>query len=194
MHNLRGEGSSAAVSAAARTGIGVVTLNSRMVSKEYPAAACNSMISGATRGGSRRAHDRPTRGLPDPRSSSSQTAIESRELVTGGSIDGRRFGAYSSLMSSEQRVGTGLREARVRPESAAQYPWAPAGIWTPAGDLATDARRHGASGDAPDRPDLRALPEAAFEFRGGAPELTLRDRARTRWTDHPARASGRRML
>jgi hypothetical protein len=97
-------------------------------------------------------------------------------------------------MSSLLRAGPGLREARVRSEAAAQYPWAPPGIWTPAGDLATEARRHGAAGDASLQPDIRVLSEDAFEFRGGAPELTLRDRARTRWTDHPGRATGRRML
>jgi hypothetical protein len=82
----------------------------------------------------------------------------------------------------------GLREGRVRPEAAHAYPWAPRDEWLPAGELANLAVRH--SGEFPTR--RRALADEVFEFRGGRPELVLRRRARTRWSDHPAQVSGTR--
>ncbi|HET7423169.1 MAG TPA: hypothetical protein VFJ92_06395 [Gemmatimonadales bacterium] len=67
---------------------------------------------------------------------------------------------------------SGIREARLRPEASEQYPGAPAGVWLPAGSLASNLR-------------AQRLPEGAFEFRGGRPEAPTRYRIRTRWGDHP---------
>lgn len=78
----------------------------------------------------------------------------------------------------------GLREARLRPEATARCAWAPQHVWLPASTLADSALRNGAAADQRGRTGGRALPDDAFEFRGGIPELTLSRRARTRWTDH----------
>ena len=98
------------------------------------------------------------------------------------------------MMTSRLASTPRLREARLRPEAAADHPWAPVGVWTPASTLADEARRNGAHGKHADPPEVRALSEEAFEFRGGAPEMTLSRRARTRWTDHLGSATGRRLL
>jgi hypothetical protein len=66
----------------------------------------------------------------------------------------------------------GIREARLRPEASGRFPAAPAGVWLPAGRLASDLR-------------AQRLPDDAFEFRGGRPEAPTRYRIRTRWKDHP---------
>ena len=75
-----------------------------------------------------------------------------------------------------------LRQARVRPEAGARFPWAPAGTWLPASTLATAALTHaGHAGEAEAR---RVMSDDLFEFRGGRPEAVLRRRARTRRSDH----------
>jgi hypothetical protein len=84
----------------------------------------------------------------------------------------------------------GLREARLRPEAAADCPWATPDVWHPAATLAAQALRHSGGGVMAAGRQHRALPEHAFEFRGGLPELALRSRARTRWSDHPSRWRG----
>ena len=74
-----------------------------------------------------------------------------------------------------------LRQARLRPGAIERYPWARENTWMPASAMATDALKH-----APPCAGVgyeRVLPNDAFEFRGGRPEASLRDRARTRWTD-----------
>jgi hypothetical protein len=86
-----------------------------------------------------------------------------------------------------------VREARVRREAASNRPWAPRDVWLPAGALADMALRE----LDPAAGRQRALPDDAFEFRGGRPEIALRRRARTRRSDHPSQVtvssgSGRR--
>ena len=90
-------------------------------------------------------------------------------------------------MSPHHSTSLGLREARLRPEAAARCPWAPAEVWLPASTLATKALKHAGTDVIVTQARHRALPEDAFEFRGGSPELALRSRARTRWSDHPRR-------
>jgi hypothetical protein len=53
------------------------------------------------------------------------------------------------------------------------------GVWTSAAQLADEVRRKNGN------PEERPLVDEDFEFRGGVPELSLRRRARTRWSDHP---------
>jgi hypothetical protein len=86
-----------------------------------------------------------------------------------------------------------LRQARLRPEAGARFPWAPTGTWLPASTLAGAALRHTVEAGR-SAPDARALPDEAFEFRGGRPEATLRRRARTRRSDYsyPSAALQRR--
>jgi hypothetical protein len=72
-----------------------------------------------------------------------------------------------------------LREAKLRADAAARYPGLPIGEWLPAARLASECR---VSGIDP-APGTRVLADSAFDFRGGAPELVLRPRARTRWED-----------
>lgn len=94
-------------------------------------------------------------------------------------------------MSNSFVTASPLREVRLRSEWAAQYPGVPVGVWLPACRLASEVRRAdisepgkaGASGRL-DGGSGR-LPDDAFEFRGGRPELVYRPRARTRWSDHP---------
>ena len=81
-----------------------------------------------------------------------------------------------------------LREARLRPEAAARVQWAPSGVWLPASTLAADALRHATEVD----PCARALGDEVFEFRGGRPEAGRRTQIRTRRSDHPGPAYGRR--
>ena len=90
-------------------------------------------------------------------------------------------------MSTHHSASLGLREARLRPEAAARCPWAPAEVWLPACTLASKALQHDESADRASHARRRALPDDAFEFRGGRPELALRPTARTRWGDHPRR-------
>jgi hypothetical protein len=85
-----------------------------------------------------------------------------------------------------------LREARLRPEAAARCPWATADVWLPASTLADKALKNAGEGVTAAGAGRRALPEDAFEFRGGRPELTLRPGARTRRSDHPRRWTGGR--
>ena len=74
-----------------------------------------------------------------------------------------------------------LRQARLRPGAIGRYPWARENTWMPASAMAADALRHAPPSAAAGHE--RLLPNDAFEFRGGRPEASLRDRARTRWTD-----------
>ena len=90
-------------------------------------------------------------------------------------------------MSPHHSASLGLREARLRPEAAARCPWAPAEVWLPASTLATKALKHAGGDVMVTQAHRRALPDDAFEFRGGRPELALRPGARTRWGDHPRR-------
>jgi hypothetical protein len=83
--------------------------------------------------------------------------------------------------SSEPFDAPVLRQARLRPSAIGRYPWARQNTWMPASAMAADALR-----DAPPPAaggHERLLPNDAFEFRGGRPEASVRDRARTRWTD-----------
>jgi len=90
-------------------------------------------------------------------------------------------------MSPHHSTSLGLREARLRPEAAARCPWAPAEVWLPACTLASKALQHAGGDVRTTQARHRALPDDAFEFRGGRPELALRPTARTRWGDHPRR-------
>ena len=93
-------------------------------------------------------------------------------------------------MPTDSILPPGLREARVRRELADVFPWAPRDAWLPAGALADMAVRY--TREVPSR-HHRALPDDAFEFRGGRPEATLRRRARTRWSDYPPQVPGGRL-
>ena len=78
-----------------------------------------------------------------------------------------------------------IREARLRPEGGERYPGVAVGVWLPASQvgveyLALTAAEPSSAGAAG-----RVLADEAFEFRGGAPEIALRRRARTRWADYP---------
>jgi hypothetical protein len=81
-----------------------------------------------------------------------------------------------------------LREARLRLDAADRVQWAPSGVWLPASTLAAQALRQAAEVD----PRARALGEDAFEFRGGRPEAPRHTQVRTRRSDHPGPAYGRR--
>jgi hypothetical protein len=81
-----------------------------------------------------------------------------------------------------------LREARLRPEAADRVQWAPTDVWLPASTLAAYALQQATEVD----PRARALGDDAFEFRGGRPEAERRTRIRTRRSDHPGPALGRR--
>ena len=99
-------------------------------------------------------------------------------------LDARPPRPYGSIMSDS--FVTLLREARLRPQWAARYPGVPVGVWLPASRLASEVRR--ADIAEPDEGGASGrLPDDAFEFRGGRPELVYqaRARARTRWADHP---------
>lgn len=78
-----------------------------------------------------------------------------------------------------------VREARLRPEAAEQYPGLPVAVWLPASQVAAECLAQTAAERSFANPITRALGDEAFEFRGGAPEIALRRRARTRWTDYP---------
>lgn len=81
-----------------------------------------------------------------------------------------------------------LREARLRPEAADRVQWAPTGVWLPASTLAAQALEHADEVD----PRARPLGDDTFEFRGGRPEAVRRTQIRTRRSDHPSPAYGRR--
>ena len=84
-----------------------------------------------------------------------------------------------------RRGVTRLREARLRLEAAARYPGVPAGEWLAAGSVATRFVDRQGVGRVFAEIARRTLPDDAFDFRGGSPEMLLRQRARTRWADHP---------
>jgi hypothetical protein len=111
-------------------------------------------------------------------------------------IDAGAGGPYYIGMSTQLSPALGLREARLRPEAAARCPWATADVWLPASTLADKALKNTLKNTGHDvsaaPAGRRALPEDAFEFRGGRPELRLRAGARTRWSDHPRRWTGGR--
>jgi hypothetical protein len=77
-----------------------------------------------------------------------------------------------------------IREARLRPEGADRYPGVPVGVWVPAFRIAAETQVRAGAAMAQSR--QRLLADEVFEFRGGAPEMALRRRARTRWVDYPA--------
>ena len=80
-------------------------------------------------------------------------------------------------MLGENEGNPEIREARLRPEFADQYPWMRAGAWYLAATIAS-ARLHE---DPPPPRHLRLLPDDHFEFRGG---LELRSsNSRTRRSD-----------
>jgi hypothetical protein len=83
--------------------------------------------------------------------------------------------------SSEPFDAPVLRQARLRQGAIGRYPWARQNTWMPASAMAADALRHAPPPAAAGHE--RLLPNDAFEFRGGRPEASVRDRARTRWTD-----------
>src|SRR6476469_8665343 len=93
-------------------------------------------------------------------------------------------------MTALPSPGSGLRESRLRPEAAERCPWVAANMWLAASTLADEALGHGADGGKASQAGRRALPDDAFEFRGGRPELALRSRARTRWSDYPGPSKG----
>jgi hypothetical protein len=83
------------------------------------------------------------------------------------------------------RTGSTIREVLLRPEAAERYPGVPVGVWLPASQVASQCRSHTGAETSSGPAAGRVLAEEAFEFRGGAPEIALRRRARTRWADHP---------
>jgi hypothetical protein len=98
-------------------------------------------------------------------------------------------GSYLHCMTSDHTLGgSGLREARLRPEAADRVQWAPTGVWLPASTLAAQALNQAAEVD----PRARALGDDVFEFRGGRPEAARRTKIRTRRSDHPGAGYGRR--
>jgi hypothetical protein len=78
-----------------------------------------------------------------------------------------------------------IREARLRPEGAERYPGVPVDVWVPAFRAASDSQTRAAAEAPAGQARQRILADEVFEFRGGAPELALRRRARTRWADYP---------
>ena len=78
-----------------------------------------------------------------------------------------------------------IREARLRPEGAERYPGVPVDVWVPAFRAASDSQTRAAAEAPAGQARQRILADEVFEFRGGAPELALRRRARTRWADDP---------
>jgi hypothetical protein len=78
-----------------------------------------------------------------------------------------------------------IREARLRPEAGDRYPGVTVGVWLPAYQVAGECQARTAAERISSRAVGRVLADEAFDFRGGAPELVLRRRARTRWADYP---------
>jgi hypothetical protein len=108
------------------------------------------------------------------------------EFVTYLGIDGSGGETLLHRMNIDPaaRAGLTIREARLRPEATERYPGVAVGKWLPASQVASQCQ----SGTAAEPSSVaagRVLAEEAFEFRGGAPEISLRRRARTRWADHP---------
>jgi hypothetical protein len=85
-----------------------------------------------------------------------------------------------------------IREACLRPEAAKRYPGVAVGVWLPASQIAAERLAQTASERSFADARARALADEAFEFRGGAPEIALRRRARTRWADYPGPVTGSR--
>lgn len=106
-----------------------------------------------------------------------------------GTIDAAPHGSYLHWVSYDDAPGAPhLREARLRPEAADRVQWAPSGVWLTASTLAGQALHQAAEVD----PRARALGDDTFEFRGGRPEAARHTRIRTRRSDHPSPAYGRR--
>jgi hypothetical protein len=78
-----------------------------------------------------------------------------------------------------------IREARLLPEGAERYPGVPVGVWIPAFRIASESQTRAATEAPAGQARHRILADEVFEFRGGAPELALRRRARTRRADYP---------
>jgi hypothetical protein len=90
----------------------------------------------------------------------------------------------------EELAMMSIREARLRPEGAERYPGVPVDVWVPAFRAASDSQTRAATGALATQARQRILADEVFEFRGGAPELALRRRARTRWADYPGPVTG----
>ena len=72
-----------------------------------------------------------------------------------------------------------MRQARLRPEFAHLYPGLEPGQWESAGRVAEAVLANLMLHEMAEEPaDGRALPEAHFEFRGGAPAGRVRGRNR----------------
>jgi hypothetical protein len=75
------------------------------------------------------------------------------------------------------------REARLRPDAAHQYRWIETGRWQPAALLADQVLAGHLLRGTHNLTWRRALPEAHFEFRGGAARGESRDAGRPRRED-----------
>jgi len=72
------------------------------------------------------------------------------------------------------------REARLKPEFAAQYPQLEAGVWEPAAEMGAKVLLWQVQQQGTDALSTRILDERHFEFRGGwyrGTETALRTRA-----------------
>ncbi|HLS47921.1 MAG TPA: hypothetical protein VK012_05340 [Gemmatimonadales bacterium] len=62
-----------------------------------------------------------------------------------------------------------IREARLKPEFATQYPGLEPGVWYPAATIAELLLTRDSTLRGPDDPPARPLTTEHFEFRGGTP-------------------------
>jgi len=62
-----------------------------------------------------------------------------------------------------------VRQARLRPEFASDYPGIPAGTWMAAADMGLALLRAHLVSPTPPKLGGRLMDEAKFEFRGGRP-------------------------
>ncbi|MCL4867123.1 MAG: hypothetical protein KJZ47_14610 [Gemmatimonadales bacterium] len=62
-----------------------------------------------------------------------------------------------------------IRQARLRPEFASDYPGIPAGTWMPAADMGFALLRAHLVSPTPPKLGGRLMDEAKFEFQGGRP-------------------------
>jgi hypothetical protein len=81
------------------------------------------------------------------------------------------------------RGAVSTREARVLPGAAGHYPWVAAGRWQPAALLADQVLASHLLRGTHHVTCLRVLPEAHFEFRGGAARGETGDAGRPRRED-----------
>ena len=104
----------------------------------------------------------------------------------------RHFFFPMDIEKSRRHGRLTVREARLRHQAAERYPHIPVAVWLPASQIAAECLARSAPERSFANPTVRALGDDAFEFRGGAPEISLRRRARTRWTDYPGPVTGSR--